>query len=299
MTTKLLIKYIDYIDHKEKKSVFSSLLSKKMGVFAKTEHSLTIQNIINTLYIFIFNLDLKNFPNKYKYKSLNELFTRRLIEDREYSTNSEDFIAPCDGKVLKTGKIEDKFLEQVKGKWYNINELLTGSLHCEEHSKSEEKCEKHSNLINGDYINIYLSPRDYHCYHIPIDCKIHTVTHIPGKFYPVNESTLTEKDGLYVENERVVIDCEAYNGKHFYIVLVAALNVGKIKLSFLPDLETNIDHKEKTVFELGGYPMRKGEYFGNFEMGSTILILSAKYLFERKLVNYGTILRYGRTIAKI
>jgi phosphatidylserine decarboxylase len=45
----------------------------------------------------------------------------------------------------------------------------------------------------GEFINFYLSPKDYHRYHLPMDLKILSITHIPGKLYPVNFPLLRNK----------------------------------------------------------------------------------------------------------
>jgi phosphatidylserine decarboxylase len=123
--------------------------------------------------------------------------------------------------------------------------------------------------------------------------------HIPGKFYPVNFPSLKKRLNLFIENERVVIKCETMQGKIFYMVLVSALNVGVMKVSFEPRIQTNADVTKEQVYEFDNLYLDKGDDFGCFEMGSTIVILSEKDMFEEILVNAGDKVKFGDTIAKL
>ncbi len=87
-------------------------------------------------------------------------------------------------------------------------------------------------LKNGEFVNLYLSPKDYHRYHFPDRLKVKSVTHIPAKLYPVNFPLLRNKKNLFIENERVVVECRDENKRTFVMVLVGALNVGKMVLLF-------------------------------------------------------------------
>jgi len=104
--------------------------------------------------------------------------------------------------------------------------------------------------------------------------------HIPGKFYPVNFPSLKKRLNLFIENERVVLQCETMEGKRFYMVLVSALNVGVMKVSFEPRIQTNADVSTEQVYEFQDLYLDKGDDFGCFEMGSTIVILSEKGMFS-------------------
>jgi phosphatidylserine decarboxylase len=48
-------------------------------------------------------------------------------------------------------------------------------------------------------MNFYLSPKDYHRYHLPYDCNITKLIHIPGKLYPVNFRYLNKQQNLFIE----------------------------------------------------------------------------------------------------
>ena len=245
---------------------FTSAISRAFGKFANREFGSTLQNIINSSYVKLMGLDMSNFAPSSSYKSLKELFIRELKKEPVIDASVSSVISPCDAKVIAFGKTKGFQAYQIKGMEYNTKSLIS-----EKYSKDFEL------LQGGKYVNFYLSPKDYHRYHIPFDLKVLSILYLPGKLYPVNLPLLKSKKGLYLENERVVIEVvDRYNHKHF-IVLVGALNVGKMVVTFEPKIKTNsiyskefmIEYKEPKFF-------RKGELFGWFEMGSTIVMLSQK-----------------------
>ena len=111
--------------------------------------------------------------------------------------------------------------------------------------------------------------------------------------------SLKKRLNLFVENERVVIECEAVkNKKRFFMVLVSALNVGVMKVNFIPQLQTNSDVVKPTLYEFDELYLDKGEDFGCFEMGSTIVIVAEKEMMEL-LVKRNKKVKFGETIAKL
>ena len=232
---------------------------------------------------------MKEFYSASHYKSLNELFTRKLKQNRKFSIDAKDFISPCDSWISELGTIKNDYALQIKGMRYNVNELLGDRFSIEEKQI----------LKDGDFINFYLSPKDYHRYYIPINLKVLKVVHIPGKFYPVNLPSLKKRLNLFIENERVVLECETtQTKKKFYMVLVSALNVGVMKINFLPQLQTNADMISPTVYKLDDVYLNKGDDFGCFEMGSTIVILSQKDMLDI-LIKQNQKVKFGDTIAKL
>ena len=267
----------------------TSVISQTFGKFASKEFPSWFQNIVNQSYVSLMGLDMSEFHSPSSYKSLNALFTRNLREMRRFSLAAEDFISPCDSLISECGALVDDYALQIKGMRYKTDELLGKNF------TQEEKDIVH----NGDFINFYLSPKDYHRYHIPTNMKVLKAVHIPGKFYPVNFPSLKKRLNLFIENERVVLQCETMEGKRFYMVLVSALNVGVMKVSFEPRIQTNADVNEEQVYEFDDPYLDKGDDFGCFEMGSTIVILSEKGMFEEILVNAGEKVKFGDTIAKL
>jgi phosphatidylserine decarboxylase len=266
----------------------TSVISQTFGKFASKEFPLWFQKIVNNSYVGLMKLDMSDFKATNTYKSLNALFTRRLKEDRNYSLDGEDFISPCDSLISECGTLEENYALQIKGMRYKGDELLGDNF------SDEEK----SIIKNGTFANFYLSPKDYHRYHIPTNLKVLKAVHIPGKFYPVNMPSLKSRLNLFIENERVVILCETQEGKKFYMVLVSALNVGVMQVSFEPQIQTNATATTQQAYSFENLNLNKGDDFGCFEMGSTIVILAEKDFLSLK-VKAGDNVKYGDTIAKI
>jgi phosphatidylserine decarboxylase len=130
---------------------------------------------------------------------------------------------------------------------------------------------------------------------MPYTLQILRVVHIPGKLYPVNLRYLRKKIDLFVENERIVLECRTQDGKIVHIVLVGALNVGQMTLVFESRIETN-RAKEIQIFEYEDLWLQKGELLGYFKMGSTIVLFFEEEL--EFLVSAGEKVRFTQNIAR-
>ncbi len=240
----------------------SNLISQYFGRFAKKEFPSFIQSFINNAYVKLLGLDMSEFKAAKHYKSLNALFTRKLEINREFINDEDYIISPCDSLITEQGLIRDSKAFQIKGMKYEVEELLT------------YYCKENFEKINaGSFMNFYLSPKDYHRYHAPCDFKVSKLIHVPGKLYPVNLKYLKKEFELFVQNERVVLECIDNNGKLFYMVFVGALNVGEMVFEFEPRVETNKDASDIKVYEYEDISMSKGDCLGYFKMGSTVVML--------------------------
>lgn len=266
---------------------FTSSLSKAFGKFASKKHAPSFQRFINNTYVAMMGLDMSDFNPSESYESLNALFTRHLITSRKFDTNPNVMISPCDSLITEAGTMEVTRALQIKGMSYDVNAFLG------EHISDSNK----QRLQGGEYINFYLSPRDYHRYHAPLDCRVTQAVHIPGKLYPVNIPTLKRKVDLFIENERVVIECQTHEGKLFYMVLVGALNVGKMVINFEPRISTNTSGIG-SEFSYDSLRLAKGDDFGCFMMGSTIILIAEKGLLNPD-VKVAQSVRFGQTIGRI
>ncbi|QKF83276.1 phosphatidylserine decarboxylase [Halarcobacter ebronensis] len=264
----------------------TNVISQYFGKFARFEFPAFIQTIINSAYVKFLGLNMSEFRNPKFYKSLNDLFTRELAIPREIEKADNLFISPTDSLITQCGKIEKELALQIKGMEYSIEELLT--YNC---------AENFHKMHDGDYMNFYLSPKDYHRYHAPIDFEVKRLLHVPGKLYPVNLKYLNKQIDLFIENERVILEC-IYKEKLFYMVFVGALNVGQMVFEFEPKVETNCDTNEIKIYEYEDLKVEQGDCLGYFKMGSTVVMLWEKDFV--KLENLlGTNVKFGELIAKM
>jgi len=255
----------------------SRLLSKFVVNLAHTKFPKFIQCFINKTYVKIFDINMEEYEpeNPCDYPTLNDLFIRHK-KFIEFYEDEDIVVSPSDSKIIVHDDIEDDYVYQIKGKKYKISELIPYE----------------TKLNGGHFINLYLSPKDYHRFHVPIDMEIVKATFIPGELMPVKPSQL-EKELVFPKNKRVVLRCRDKKERYFYFVAVGAMIVGKIHFNFDERLQKNYD--EITTFEYEKpVKLKKGDELGRFEFGSSILLFFGpdhfKYLNQQDDVEVGDIL---------
>jgi len=267
---------------------YSSLLSSLFGRFAGKRFPAPVQRTINRGYVKMMGLDMGEFRPPEHYPSLNALFTRALEAKREMESDPDVVVSPCDARISDFGTIHEGQAYQIKGMPYDTAGLL-----------GETYAEEASELEGGSYANFYLSPRDYHRYHAPFALTIEGVTHIPGKLYPVNMPLLKNKLNLFIENERVVLAARDRHGRRHFLILVGALNVGRMVVTFEPRIHTNGSLRHPVSYRYDeSVALEKGELFGWFEMGSTIVILSEGESLEYELT-IGQKVSFAQSIGRL
>lgn len=253
----------------------TNFISRLFGKFASHAFPKWFQKIINRVYIRIFDIDLNGFAPLDSYASLNSLFTRGLLNPRDFNADQNVMIAPTDSVIMAYGKVQGDRALQIKGMEYSVAELLGG-----------ERLDS-----SYSFVNFYLSPRDYHRYHAPCDLEIFEVRYFGGELLAVNKPSLLKNNQVFVRNERVVVCAKDKNGEILYFVAVGALNVGKMLLHFEPRICTNAYPNQKCKFSYAdSILVKKGEELGLFMMGSTVVLfarnLALDLAFEQK-VYYG------------
>ena len=152
--------------------------------------------------------------------------------------------------------------------------------------------------VNLSYANIYLSPRDYHHYHAPCDLSVTEALYIPADLYSVAKKFLLKIPNLYAKNERVILKCKMRNGGILWMVFVGALNVGKMRFDFDARIQTNAcASRAEALYEYKNLNFKKGDHLGNFELGSTI-VLVAQSEFLKFETPTDTSVKFGQKIAE-
>lgn len=262
-------------------------ISQIFGGFASKAWPKPVQGFINRKYVKWMGLDMSDFDEANSYPTLNALFTRKLKQTRTFESKTSVMISPCDAWISECGDLSHFDALQIKGMAYDVRDFLT------KHIDSS----MHKWIDNGSYVNFYLSPKDYHRYHVPIDMKVTKAVHVPGKLYPVNIPSLEKRLNLFIENERVVLECE-HEGKQFFLVLVGALNVGQMVVDFEPEIATNTQTNQMKVYEYTDVSLKKGDDLGYFKMGSTIILIAPKDMLDIS-VSQNENVRFGQTIAEV
>lgn len=229
-----------------------------MGKLASFKHPVFFKNLWIKKYITHFDVNMTEAikTNYEHYECFNDFFSRRLQPlARPIDQDSNSIISPADGSISMLGKIHKNTLIQAKNHDYTVQDLLGGNF------ADAEK------FINGHFMTIYLSPKDYHRVHTPVTGKLVKTVHIPGKLFSVNPLTVESVPNLFACNERTLNIFETDIG-NVAVIFVGAIIVGSIVMLA----------KENDL-------LNKGDELGYFQMGSTVIVLfqENKISFENSL----------------
>ena len=197
--------------------------------------------------------EMKESPSTYS--TLGDFFVRELKPGIRLF--GEGVVSPVDGTLRDVQRIEDGTLVQVKGLTYKVSDLVGDTALARE-------------FDGGTVVNLYLSPRDYHRVHMPINGTILEARYLPGTLWPVNDWAYKNVPALFAKNERLIVSLASELGRCL-IIFVGALNVGRITTCF-DDWETNRSLQGE-VRQYANVMLSKGEELGAFHLGSSILLL--------------------------
>ena len=197
------------------------------------------------------------------YPSLQAFFTRRL----KAGLRPQDGLAPgalnspVDARIIACGRIERGTVLQAKGLPYRIAELL-------KHDPAPERFE------GGHYLTLYLSPRDYHRIHVPLEGRVTAVGRVEGELWPVNDASTTHVPRLYERNRRATwtaVGTGPDDGLEVAAVLVGATHVGGVVID--GRWREGRELPRDGGFAVGSLPCVPGEDLGTFQFGSTVVLL--------------------------
>ena len=198
------------------------------------------------------------------FRHFNEFFTRPLKDGARPLPEQEDMVvSPSDGTISQIGDIEYGRIFQAKGHDYSLIELLGSDM------------ELAKEFMGGKFATIYLSPRDYHCIHIPAAGTLRKMIHVPGRLFSVNRGTVENVSNLFARNERVVSVFDTEHGP-MVVIMVGAINVASIETVW-SGLVTPVRKQVRTT-EYGekgatDITLERGDEMGRFKLGSTAIVL--------------------------
>ncbi|MBT3196292.1 MAG: phosphatidylserine decarboxylase [Gammaproteobacteria bacterium] len=242
-------------------------LSRGVHAVARSKNRWLSQRLIRTLCShYKIDLSIVERPELDEYASFNDFFTRTLnTYARPIAGGEQTLISPVDGVVSQSGAINRETIFQAKGHCFNLTSLLGGG------------AERARPFIDGQFATIYLSPRDYHRIHMPLEGTLREMVYIPGRLYPVNNPSTRTVPGLFARNERVVALFDTPAGP-MAMILVGALFVGSIETVWQGEI-TPPNRRYIQVWKYGEnnpVTLKRGEEMGRFNMGSTVILLFGK-----------------------
>lgn len=196
------------------------------------------------------------------FSSFDAFFTRELQPGaRTIDGRAGAIVSPADGRIEGMGPIEAAATFLVKGRTYDAAELLGDAGEAEA-------------FRGGSFFIVYLSPRDYHRVHAPVAGRVRRARHVDGTLLPVNSIGLTYFPNLFAQNERVVTIQASPDLGDVATIMVGAIGVGRISMSFDPRIVTN-QGRPAEALEYGtqGPALTRGAELGAFHLGSTAIVM--------------------------
>ena len=261
--------------------------------------------LANSQTPFIKDLFIQKFAKRYDvdmseaveeslsaYPTFNAFFTRALKPGARTLCDAKDSIlCPADGAISQIGAIDSGRIFQAKGQSFTTEELLA----------SESLAEPYE---HGQFATVYLSPKDYHRVHMPLEGTLTHMTYIPGQLFSVNQATADNVPRLFARNERVACHFDTPAGP-MAVVLVGAMIVASIETPWA-GLVAPVKRAIKTHHYPSSQPPQppihidKGQEMGRFLLGSTaIVLLPANCTLGNDQTFAGAPVKMGQAIGKI
>lgn len=261
-------------------TLFGWLANRRLG-------KVTTWMIIGFCKLYKIDLSEAKLTDAKEYKTFNDFFARELKEDaRTIDDAANSIVMPADGVISQFGNIQDNLLLQAKGHFYSLESLLA--------------C--HPDMIkffkNGAFATTYLSPKNYHRFHMPCDGILREMIYVPGSLFSVNKATTETIPNIFARNERVICLFETEFGPMAQI-MVGATIVGSIELNWEGVITPPRDGIMKRWTYSGQIKLAKGEDMGCFKLGSTVITLFASNAVEfNSHLKLGDVTRVGQKLAE-
>ncbi|MBI5607629.1 MAG: phosphatidylserine decarboxylase [Deltaproteobacteria bacterium] len=222
-----------------------------------------LQRAIRT-FARIYKIDLGEAERDIaEFETFQDFFTRTLKPGlRPITQEAKALASPADGRLSAVGSLDTSTLIQAKGVEYSLDALLGGSQDADPYR-------------GGSYAVVYLAPNNYHRVHSPWSGTVTQWRYLPGALYPVNAMGIRHVHGLFARNERIVGHCETEFGPAA-LIMVGATCVGHMRVAFT-DLACNEGNVGSGLQPCSPMlALQRGQEFGVFEMGSTVVLVSAQ-----------------------
>jgi phosphatidylserine decarboxylase len=231
-------------------------LSRAIGRLCDSPLPAPLSRALASAYCRAYRVDLADVaPCDGPYPTFDAFFTRPLRAGAR-AISTDDLVCPADGKLSALGPIDPGAQLLVKGRPYDVVDL-TGD---------PDDARRYA---GGSFAIIYLSPRDYHRVHAPVDGVIPVIRGMSGDLFPVNPIGERHVPKLLVKNQRVAICIDSERSGRVSAVMVGAIVVGRISVSALdaPDVP------EGTHLLSPPLKVKRGDEIGVFHLGSTVVLL--------------------------
>ena len=234
-------------------------LSRTLGRLARARGPRWLRRRVIRAFIARYRVDLAEAEPSCPeaYESFNAFFTRALKAGARPLCAS-GIACPADGVISECGALDGDRLLQAKGRRYTLAALLAGDRRVEA-------------FRDGRFVTVYLSPRDYHRVHMPLDGQLQSSAYVPGDLFSVNAATAAAVHDLFARNERHISYFDTPRGP-MAMVLVGAMIVAGIETVWAGQVAPA---RAAARREHAAAPVRleRGAEMGRFFLGSTVIVL--------------------------
>lgn len=221
------------------------------------------------------------------YPHFNAFFTRALKPGaRQADSNPFAVLSPADGRISQAGRIESGRMVQAKGQWFSAAELLG----------SEREAAVYA---EGDFVNIYLSPRDYHRVHLPMAGILRETLHVPGRLFSVAPWAVRAIPRLFARNERLVCHFDGAHGP-FCVVMVGAMLVSGVQTVWGgEEIPPYASRPRPRDWRGKGIALARFAEMARFNYGSTVIVLWPANTLALDTLQADQALRVGERIGAL
>jgi phosphatidylserine decarboxylase len=283
-------KWSDHLFAAFQKVLPTRLLSSLMFSVAQSRNPLLSRLLIRAFTRrYRIHLGDYEFERLVNYDSFAHFFTRGLKPDARLPSRDPDMLSsPVDGTVSQVGALQTGRLIQAKGHLYGAADLLRDAAVADE-------------FISGSFITIYLSPRDYHRVHMPVDGQLRHWSYVPGRLFSVNPATVRALPDLFLRNERLCAIFDTRFGP-LAVIMVGAMIVGGLETVWTGRVTPpHRREREPSLYRpMEPIRLKRGEELGRFNIGSTvILLLPRDAAIWRKEIAAGATVRMNQPLAQV
>lgn len=238
-------------------------LSRLLGRLAAARRPRWLVHAVVRRFVAHYGVDLSEAERPFvdAYASFNDFFTRALREPARPLCAS-GIACPADGVISECGVIDGERLLQAKGRYYTLSALLA------------DDRQRVGQFSGGSFATVYLSPRDYHRVHMPLDGQLQDSAYVPGDLYSVNGTTAAAVEDLFARNERHISYFQTPRGP-MAMVLVGAMIVAGIETVWAGPVAPRPRRVERFDHATAPQPilLNRGAEMGRFFLGSTVILL--------------------------
>lgn len=261
-------------------------ISRALGRVASLQPPRALLDRAIGLYVRAYRVDLSDceVPER-GFRSFNEFFSRPLRDGaRPLDPDPAALLCPADGKLEDEGPIVSGASFRVKGKRYEVGEMLGAR-------------EDAGRFVGGRFAVVYLSPRDYHRVHAPVDGRVTRARHVGGTLFPVNRIGVEHVPNLFAKNERIAVHQVSARHGEVVTILVGAMVVGGIELAFDPSIRSNQGKAEpRGEVRYDAVSIGRGDELGRFLLGSTAIVLTTPAARAVPVITPGSAVRMGQAL---